>query len=99
MTTECGKTVYWWDGEYEGGCRLEAGHRPEDVHYDGLSWYNDDNEEIANPTPELRWHYGPTDADPEPGKMWHYDCGGEVWYFDGGPICTKCKQQGPEGQA
>lgn len=41
----------------------------------------------------LRWHYGPTDDDPDPGKRWHYDCGGEVWYLGGGDICRKCGQQ------
>jgi hypothetical protein len=49
--------------------------------------------------PELRWHYGPTETDPNPGAMWHYDCGGEVWYIDDAPICSRCDQQGPEGQA
>lgn len=39
----------------------------------------------------LRWHYGPTDADPNPGSMWCYACGGEVWSFkDGTLACTKC---------
>lgn len=42
---------------------------------------------------ELRWHYGPTTDDPDPGKMWHYDCGGEVWYIEDGSICCKCGQQ------
>lgn len=39
---------------------------------------------------ELRWHYGPTSDDPDPGRMWHYDCGGEVWAFDEGLICSEC---------
>jgi len=42
---------------------------------------------------ELRWHYGPTDDDPEPGKMWHDACSGEVWSFkDGALICRRCAQ-------
>jgi hypothetical protein len=47
----CGKLVYWWNGEYEGGCELPEGHEPNDQHFDGLSWYNDDNEEIPDPSP------------------------------------------------
>lgn len=42
----CGRLVYWWDGEYEGNCELPAGHTPADRHFDGLSWFNDDNEEV-----------------------------------------------------
>lgn len=41
----------------------------------------------------LRWHYGPTKVDPDPGKMWHYNCGGEVWSMDDGLICSKCHKQ------
>ena len=53
MTEPCGKMVYWWDGEYEGECELPADH--EGFHYDGLSWYNDDNEEV--PAPEEKKEY------------------------------------------
>lgn len=45
----CGRSVYWYDGEYEGGCILPVGHKPEDRHFDGLSWFNDENEEIDEP--------------------------------------------------
>lgn len=38
------------------------------------------------------WHYGPTPTDPDPGKMWHYVCGGEVLSLDGGYVCA-CGQQ------
>ncbi|NUS02083.1 MAG: hypothetical protein HOV97_05910 [Nonomuraea sp.] len=39
----------------------------------------------------LRWHYGPTDTDPDPGKMWCYTCGGEVFVFkDGAASCAGC---------
>lgn len=41
-TGPCGRFVSWWDGEYEGNCRLPSGHDGD--HYDGLSWFNDDNE-------------------------------------------------------
>lgn len=44
----------------------------------------------------LRWHYGPTQADPEPGKMWCYDCGGNVMFIDDGYICLKCHRQSSE---
>jgi hypothetical protein len=38
------------------------------------------------------WHYGPTEADSDPGKRWHYECGGEVMFFDDGDICDCGKQ-------
>ena len=40
----------------------------------------------------LKYHYGPTPFDPDAGKMWHDDCGGEVYGFDEGLICAKCGQ-------
>lgn len=46
-------------------------------------------DETNKPAP-LRWHYGPTDTDPEPGKMWCYDCAAEVWFIEGGAICSGC---------
>lgn len=49
-----------------------------------------DEREVA----ELRWHYGPTDWNPDEGRMWHYDCpagAGEVMYDkDGGAYCEGC---------
>jgi hypothetical protein len=42
----------------------------------------------------FRTHLGPTDSDPDPGKRWHYDCGGEVLTFKEGSICSECNQQG-----
>jgi hypothetical protein len=39
---------------------------------------------------ELNWHYGPTAADPDPGSMWHYGCGGRVYAFKEGHVCSKC---------
>jgi len=45
----CGEGVYWWDGEYEGNCELPKGH--DGPHFDGLSWFNDDNEEVEEPKP------------------------------------------------
>lgn len=41
-------------------------------------------------TSVLRWHYGPTAADPDPGKMWCYGCGGAVMSFEEGYICAGC---------
>lgn len=38
----CGRAVQWWEGEYEGECELPVDH--EGDHWDGLSWFNDDNE-------------------------------------------------------
>jgi hypothetical protein len=46
MTELCNYFVSWWDGEYEGNCELPENH--EGPHYDGLSWYNDDWEEVPN---------------------------------------------------
>ncbi len=43
----CGKFVYWWEGEYEGECELREGHGG--PHYDGMSWFNDDNEQVDPP--------------------------------------------------
>lgn len=34
---ECGAYVMWWDGEYEGQCKLPAGH--EGHHFDGMSCF------------------------------------------------------------
>ena len=48
-----------------------------------------DHPEVPEP---FAWHYGPTSGDPDPGKMWHYDCGGEVWGFKEGYICGKCEK-------
>lgn len=44
LPPECGKMVFWYDGEYEGTCELEPDH--DSPHYDGLSWYDDDGEEV-----------------------------------------------------
>lgn len=38
----CGRSVYWWEGEYEGECKLPEGHKGD--HFDGLSWYDDEGE-------------------------------------------------------
>lgn len=54
---------------------------------------------VVEPGGELDWHYGPTEADPDPGKMWCFSCGGEVWAFDGGYICRVCGHQDPAGAA
>jgi hypothetical protein len=44
-------------------------------------------------TPRLQWHHGPTAADPDPGKIWHAGCGGEILCIDGGLICCDCDAQ------
>ena len=51
MTKLCNHFVYWWDGEYEGNCAREFEH--DGPHYDGLSWYNDLNEEVDKPKEEI----------------------------------------------
>jgi hypothetical protein len=45
----CGKRVSFWDGEYEGECKLPSGHIGD--HWDGMSWYDD--EDPANLTDHL----------------------------------------------
>lgn len=37
----CGRSVHWWDGEYDGTCELPKNHL-EPFHYDGVSYYDDD---------------------------------------------------------
>lgn len=51
----CPASYYWWDGEAEGQCELPADHEPDDVHYGGLWWFDDNNEEVpeVNVPPEL----------------------------------------------
>ena len=51
----------------------------------------------------LRWHFGPTDADPEPAKMWCYNCGGLVMWIKYGTsdgagsfICLHCQRTSDE---
>lgn len=46
-------------------------------------------------TSDLHWHYGPTDADPDGGKKWCYECRGEIgWRKDGegegAATCHRC---------
>lgn len=41
-------------------------------------------------TEPLSWHYGPTDTNPDPGRMWCYACGAEVFAFKDGRSCTGC---------
>jgi hypothetical protein len=40
----CERLVYWWDGEYEGTCELRRNHKG--PHFDGLSWFDDNNEQV-----------------------------------------------------
>lgn len=44
---DCGRNVYWWEGEYEGECQLPEGHEPNGIHFDGLNWFDDANEQVA----------------------------------------------------
>lgn len=46
----CGEVVMWYDGEYEGECELPKGHAG--PHYDGLSWFDDDRNEVDPPKAE-----------------------------------------------
>lgn len=47
----CGRTVYWWDGEYDGVCELPEGHAG--PHYDGMSCFNDESEEVELKLPPI----------------------------------------------
>lgn len=51
----CGK--YWsrWDGEYEGDCVLEP-HLTGN-HWDGMSWFDDEFNEVRDPSPEDQERY------------------------------------------
>lgn len=40
MSDACGALLWKWDGEYEGYCELTVGH--EGDHFDGVSWFDDD---------------------------------------------------------
>lgn len=50
--------------------------------------------DAPKPTAGRSWyHYGPTDSDPDPGKMWCYDCGCEVWALGDGLTCRGCDNE------
>lgn len=52
----CNKSVSWRDGEYEGECELPEGHAG--PHYDGMSCFNDENNEVELKTlPPRPIHY------------------------------------------
>lgn len=42
LPEKCNKHVYWWNGEYDGDCELPKDHL-EPFHYDGVSYFDDDN--------------------------------------------------------
>lgn len=41
---------------------------------------------------KLSWHYGPTEADKDPVKMWCDHCGGLVMFIDDAFICGGCNR-------
>lgn len=45
--------------------------------------------------PWPHWHYGPTDTDPDPSKMWCRKCHGEVMHFTEGSACS-CHHENPD---
>lgn len=51
----CGK--YWsrWDGVDEGVCVLEP--HLSGNHWDGMAWFDDDFEEVRDPSPEDQERY------------------------------------------
>lgn len=55
MTKElCNKSISWWDGEYDGECELPKGHQG--PHYDGMSCFTDDGDEVELKSPSIRPH-------------------------------------------
>jgi len=40
----CYAFVSWWNGEYEGNCELPPNH--EGDHWDGLSWFREEDGEM-----------------------------------------------------
>ena len=46
MSNLCDEFIYWWDGEYEGNCERPLGHSGD--HYDGVSWYDDEHEDMTD---------------------------------------------------
>ena len=66
---------------------------PGDPQEAAVAWCPDCPVHDEDPTQEVEWHYEPAAMDPDPGKMWHYGCGGEVSYIDDGYICHKCRAQ------
>lgn len=70
MNDLCGKTVYWWDGEYEGSCELADGH--DGNHFDGLSYYDDDMNEQDGPGAAARVEH-PTEEDHGAERAAHSD--------------------------
>lgn len=46
------------------------------------------------PEARLAYEYGPTETDPDPGKMWHADCGGEVYAIEDRLVCD-CGAESP----
>lgn len=49
----CNTSVFWWDGEYEGECRLPLNHIG--PHFDGISYYIGSGqmaEQVENPVKE-----------------------------------------------
>lgn len=51
MEVKCGKFVSWWNGEYEGECELPKDH--EGPHYDGMSCFTDDGDEVELKSPPI----------------------------------------------
>lgn len=46
---------------------------------------------------DLDWHYGPTADNPDPGRMWHRGCGGEVMFIEDRHVCMRCdRNDGPD---
>jgi hypothetical protein len=46
MERVCQGHAYWWEGEYEGDCCLQLRHTGD--HFDGLSWFNNNNEDTGH---------------------------------------------------
>ena len=56
----------------------------------GTNYYLHKAASMGSMTDRPTYHYGPTKDDPDPGKMWCYGCGCEIFVFREGMGCTEC---------
>jgi hypothetical protein len=47
MTTQhCGARHSWWHIAYGGECLMPEDHKPTNLHYDGMAYFDDDGDEV-----------------------------------------------------
>lgn len=91
--------VFLVDDDYLSGVRAkrDLADKDSNPHTEGSPEYDQwaagfENESSGyhDQFDRLKYYYGPTEKDKDPGKMWCSSCGGEVLGFDEGNICYKC---------